>query len=413
MRRNQIYVGLEIGTSKVCIAVGEVKTDGTIKILGVGETPSRGVKKGEIIDSDAIEICIQDALLRAEDHSDVMIRSVFLSVTGEHIQSENKRGEHDIPLGQGVISLDDVDDAKEKARSLELPPQNIFLHSIVRRYFVDGQEAAYPAGMVGQKLEADYHIIHGVRSRIQNAIRSVRKIPLDVEDVVFGPIASAQVVLKHGDRGRGALVVDIGGGTTDYVLYNDGSVVATGCLPLGGDTLTSDLSIVTKIALHQAERLKRDHGSADPAHAHLEGMVSVEADSEFSGKEIEVALMNQVIQARLGEIFHLLKKRLSENQMLAAAGSGVFLTGGTSLLKGIDVLCGQVLELPVRRTSGQSVNGLTATFENPQYHTPIGLIRYAQILDGDRPAATPLTKLKQRLGSVLSGSKGTTSSSLP
>jgi cell division protein FtsA len=219
MSKSNIYAGLEIGTSKICVVVGEAKPDGAIRILGVGQAPSRGVRKGEIVDFETAQTCLHDALVRAEDRSDVMIKNVFLSVTGPHIESLNNRGRLTIPEDQNEITEDDLAEIKEIARDVAIPEHNVFLHSIVRHYLVDGQDKVVnPIGMLGRKLEADYHIIHGIRSRIQNTIRCVREIPLEVEDVVFAPIAAAQIVLNQTAKEQGALLIDIGGGTTDYVL---------------------------------------------------------------------------------------------------------------------------------------------------------------------------------------------------
>ena len=207
MPRSNIYAGLEIGTSKICVVVGEARSDGAIKILGVGQAPSRGVRKGEIVDFETAQTCLHDALVRAEERSDVMIKNVILSVTGPHIESLNNRGRLAIPEDQNEITEDDLAEIKEIARDVAIPEQNVFLHSMVRHYIVDGQDKVInPVGMLGRKLEADYHIIHGIRSRIQNTIRCVREIPLEVEDVVFAPIAAAQIVLNPVAKEQGALV---------------------------------------------------------------------------------------------------------------------------------------------------------------------------------------------------------------
>ena len=233
MAKSTIYAGLEIGTSKICVVIGEAKRDGTIKILGVGTAPSRGVRKGEIVDFQKVQTVLNDALVRAEEPSDVMIRTVFLGVTGGHIKSLNSRGAWRLAEDQGEITEDDVEEAKEIARNVEIPQDNVFLHSITRQYIVDGMEGVrQPIGREGRVLEADYHIIHGMRGRIQNAVKCVREVPLEVEDVVFTGIAAAQVVLNREAKSQGALMIDIGGGTADYVLYEDGMIAASGCVPI-------------------------------------------------------------------------------------------------------------------------------------------------------------------------------------
>jgi len=405
MARNNIYVGLEIGTSKMCCVVGEVKPDGNIKILGVGQAPSRGVRKGEICDFTTAQTCLHDALVRAEDRSDVMIRNVFLSVTGPHIQGLNNRGSYALPDGQDELTDEDLDEVKEIAREVSIPQHNVFLHSIIRHYFVDGQEGVvHPVGMQGSKLEADYHIIHGVRSRIQNSIRCVREIPLEVEDVVFASIASAQVVLNRESKNAGALVIDIGGGTSDYVVYADGVVSASGCVPIGGDHITNDLSIVLNLPLREAEKLKIMQGSAELFYGPEDKrMIQIEGDKTFGGASVERAVLNEVIHMRVREIMEHVLAEVQSAGMINKIAAGVYLTGGCSLLRGIDTITAEIFDMPVHRTNSVPVSGLNATFENPQYATPIGLIRYAQLLDEEAPAVSALARVRSRLSGIFGG----------
>lgn len=397
MSKSNIYVGLEIGTSKICVVVGEVKADGTIKILGVGQAPSRGVRKGEIVDFGTAQTCLHDALVRAEDRSDVMVRNVLLSITGAHIESLNNRGCIRIPDDQNEITHEDLEEVKEIARDVAIPQQNAFLHSIIQHYYVDGQDKVLnPVGMLGRKLEADYHIIHGIRNRIQNTIRCVREIPLEVEDVVFSAIASAQVVLNQESKKRGALVIDIGGGTVDYVLYADGAVTQSGSLGVGGDHITHDISIVLKIPLARAEKLKVEEGCATLEAVEGGEVIELAGDTRFVGKEINRSFLNEIIYMRSREILRLVKRELEPSGDLARVGSGIYLTGGCSLLKGLGKLTEEVFEMPVYRSNATAISGLTATFENPQYATPIGLIRYAQILESERPSGPVLGRLGRK-----------------
>ena len=406
MAQSTIYAGLEIGTSKFCLVVGEARSDGAIKILGVGQAPSRGVRKGEIVDFETAKTCLHDALVRAEQRSDVMIQNVILSVTGPHIESLNNRGRLSIPEDQSEITEDDLAEIKEIARDVAIPEQNVFLHSMIRHYIVDGQDKVInPVGMLGRKLEADYHIIHGIRNRIQNTIRCVQEIPLQVEQVVFAPVAAAMIVLNRQAKEQGALLVDIGGGTTDYVLYADGAIAQSGSLGLGGDHLTNDLALVLKVPLSRAEKLKLEEGSCLLEPSAIEGRVMLEGDAHIVGRSVEREMLNGVLASRLTEIFGLVRRRLEKGDGLTRCAAGVFLTGGTSLLPGVATLAEEVLGLPVHRPSTAPISGLTATFENPQYATPIGLIRYAQILESERPRRSPLSKLAGTVGSFFSGVK--------
>ena len=386
MASNNLMVGLEIGTSKICVVVGESRPDGTIKILGVGQTPSRGVRKGEIVDFETAMKCVHEAVVDAEQKSDVMIRSVYVAVAGSHLQSFNNRGCVTLPEDRDEIEDQDVEDVKTSAREVSIPAQNAFLHSIIQHYHVDGQDGVLsPVGMFGQKLEADFHIIHGVRTRIQNSIRCVKELPLDVEDVVFGALASAQVVLTQHQKDLGALVIDIGGGTTDYILYVEGAVKQSGSLAVGGDHITNDISMGLRIPMARAEKLKVEEGSCILGNCRPGETILLKDDSGFAGKEIERETLNTIIHMRVRESFELLKRRLDEEPFLNYLGAGVFITGGCSLLNGIDHLAGEVFELPAHVAHAQTMSGLTSAVENPQFATAIGLIKYAQVVQSDRP----------------------------
>ncbi len=386
MTGNDLIVGLEIGTSKICVVVGEGRADGAIKILGVGQAPSRGVRKGEIVDFETAMKCVHEAVVDAEQKSDVMIRSVYVAVAGSHIQSFNNRGCVVLPEDRDEIDDQDIEDVKISAREVSIPAQNAFLHSIIQHYHVDGQDGVLnPIGMLGEKLEADFHIIHGVRNRIQNTIRCVKELPLDVEDVVFSPLASAQVVVTQHQKNLGALVIDIGGGTTDYILYVDGAVKQSGILAVGGDHITNDISMGLRIPMTRAEKLKIEEGSVTLGNCLPGETIVLKDDSGFAGKEVERETLNTIIHLRLRECFELLKRQLEEESFINFTGAGIFITGGCSLLNGIDHLAEEIFEMPAHVAHAQTMSGLTSAFENPQFSTAIGLIKYAQAVQADRP----------------------------
>ncbi|MEM7599793.1 MAG: cell division protein FtsA [Verrucomicrobiota bacterium] len=402
MSISNIYVGLEIGTSKVCLVVGEVRSDGAIKILGVGQHPAAGVRKGEIVDSETVQTCLHDALKRAEERSEVEINQVFLAVTGNHVQSLNNRGAIRIADQQMEISAEDLEEVKKIARDVPLPAENGYIHSVIQHYYVDGQERVLnPVGMLGRKLEADYHIIHGVKTRIQNAIKCVREIALEVEDIVFSPVAAAQVVLTREAKNNGALLLDIGGGTTDYICFVDGAVEASGCVSIGGDHVTNDIALVLKIPLARAEKLKVTYGSAvvnpdDPAEVTVEGE---------TGIKVEQVLLNQIIQSRMTELLSVLAEDLRQRGLLVKLGSGIFLTGGSSLMRGLPELVEDIFEVSVAQGSADSMTGPSALFENPQYATPVGLIRYAQLLDEQRPKSKAFSKIGEQFEKIFGKSR--------
>jgi len=384
MAKSTIHVGLEIGTSKTCMVVGEVKADGSVKILGVGETKSVGVRKGEISDFHQVRTCVREALLEAEDVCDVEITSIILSVTGSHIKGENNRGMYRLPDGEGEVEEAHIQEADEIAQDIAMPSDNVYLLNVIRHYWLDGQQhITKPLGLLGKTLESDYHIIHGAKLRIQNSLKCVREIPLDVDAAVFAPIASAQIALNRESKDEGALVVDIGGGTTDYVLYLNGAIEASGCIAVGGDHITNDIHLVTHIPLSKAEQVKKTEGDASGDPAKSVGVVILEDEKGFPDIELKRQLLNDIIRGRLLETLELVKENLPDGA-LKNVGTGVFLTGGTSLMRGMGELANEVFELPVYRPEQPEVSGVQAYFRDPQYSTAVGLIRYAQIIEEEK-----------------------------
>ena len=382
-RRTKIHVGLEIGTSKTCLVVGEVKADSAVKILGIGETKSAGVRKGEIYDYSQARACLKDALAKAEDASDVEIGSVFLAVTGSHIQGVNNRGTFRLPDGEPVVGPEHVEEARTIARDVHIPQDHVYLHPITRNFWLDGLEhATSPVGLYGKTVEVDFHIVHGIGNRIQNSIKMVREMPLELDDVVFSPIATAQMALGREQRERGALIIDIGGGTTDYALYLGGVITASGCIPVGGDHVTNDIHLVTGLQFSKAERLKITEGNAAPG-ADSSGSAKLTDDRGFAEVEVARAVLNEVIRQRLEETLRLVRQRLPEGAV-ESIGAGIFLTGGTSLMRGFDELAYQVFGRDIYRPDLPELSGIQANFKDPRYATAIGLIRYAQILETER-----------------------------
>lgn len=389
-RRSKIHVALEIGTSKTCFVVGEVKPDTAVRILGIGTTKTAGVRRGEIYDPNQVRACLRDALAKAEEASDVEIGSVYLAVTGSHIQGVNNCGTFRLPEGQAVVAPEHVEEAKFIARDIHIPADHEHIHPIVRYFSLDGlRQGASPVGLFGRTVEVDYHIVHGVGNRIQNTVVLVRELALEVDDVVFSPIATAQMALTQENRERGALVIDIGGGTTDYALYLDGSIAASGCIPVGGDHVTNDLHLVTSLPFSAAEKLKINEGDASSDPARSVGMAKLGDDRVFAGKEIRRSVLNEVIRQRLEETLILVRERLPEGSV-GRLGAGVFLTGGTSQMRGFSELAFEVFGRDIYRPEPPAISGSQANFKDPSFATAIGLIRCAQILEAERrPRRSP------------------------
>ncbi len=386
MAKTKIHVGLEIGTSKTCMVVGEVKPDATVTIIGVGEVPSDGVVRGEIQDTAKVIQCVYDAWNQTQDHADVDIMTVYLSVTGQHIKGQNNRGTFRLPPDESIISPDHMEEVSEIARDVALGPDRFVLHRVPGLYSVDGQEnLTNPVGLTGRTLDIDCHIIHGIKSRITNSFRCVREVPLDIADVVFAPIATAQYVLNRKAKQAGALLIDMGAGTTDYVLYLDGQLVASGCVPLGGDHISNDIALMTGIPLAQAELVKKTEGDANSFTGKTNEMVHVRGiDQHMKPAAIERHVLNEIIRTRLVEIFNMVKASLPADTFTSRRCNGVYLCGGASLMRGVGELASQVYGVPISRPT-YSEEDTPSYMADPRLCTALGLIRYAQILDAELP----------------------------
>ena len=329
---------------------------------------------------------MREAIADAEEKGDVTIKAVFAGVTGSHIQSFNNRGCVNLPEDREEIDETDCEDVAISARDVNIPQQNAFLHTILQHYYVDGQEGVLnPISMLGRMLEADFHIIHGVGNRIRNTVRCIKELGIEVEDVVFNGYASAQAILTQQQKNLGAMVIDIGGGTTDYVIYVDGAVKQSGVLAVGGDHITNDISMGLRIPMAKSERLKIEEGDATLGNALPGEAIYLKDETGFAGREVERETLNTIIHYRLREIFELLKRAVDSEPYLPMLGAGIVITGGCSQLRGIGPLAQDVFNVPVTVAHAKSTSGLIAAAENPQFSTAIGLLRYGQAAYANRP----------------------------
>jgi cell division protein FtsA len=392
---SNIIVGLEIGTSKVCAVVGELNADGVLNVVGLGQSRSRGVRKGEIADLAQAEEDVRNAIVEAEQMADVEIRSVFLGVTGGHVRGFNNRGMHPVVSADREISEDDVQDVIKNAKAINLPTENSVIHAIRQHFFVDGQDGVTnPVGMLGSRLEVDVHVVHGITNRLQNSIRLVKGLQLEVEDIVFNGLASSLALLTAEQKELGALVIDIGGGTTDFVVYADGVIKHTGAIAVGGDHVSNDLAYGLKVPLSRAEKLKLEHGSAIMDPESKGQTVTITNELGLVMKVINVEHLRQIMSLRLEEIFQLIAQDLEQAGLADYLRSGVFLCGGCSRIPNISKLGEQMLQMPVATGQTTSISGLKSALDQPEFVTAIGLAKFGSFKSRKREGKSLVAGIK-------------------
>ncbi len=378
---SNIIVGLEIGTSKICAVVGEFNENGVLNIVGVGQARSRGVRKGEIVDAVACEEDVRNAIVEAEEMSNAEIRSVYLGVTGGHIRGLNNRGVHPVVSADREIVEEDVQDVIKNAKAINLPTGNTCIHTVRQKFLVDGQDGIVnPVGMFGSRLEVDVHVVHGNFNRLQNPIRVVKGLQIEVEEIVFTGLASSLALLTKEQKELGALVIDIGGGTTDYVVYADGIVKHTGVLAVGGDHISNDLGYGLKVPLGRAEQLKVQHGSAIVADTVVTGQ-TVELPNEFglAGKSVDLENLRSIMAARIDEIFQLIEDDLAQHDLLDYLRSGVFISGGGARIADIQTSASKIFHLPTHLGKANSIAGLKSALDQPEFAAAIGLVKFGSM----------------------------------
>ena len=384
-------VGIEIGTSKVLAMVGEFREDGIVTITGLGEKSASGVQKGQITDSTNALQCVRAVLEMAEARSNVSIREVLLAVSGAHIKGFVNRGTIAVYDTESGITDDDVEEAKEVARNVSLPEERLVLHSISQHFSIDGQHRVMrPEGMAGGQLSHDMLILHGVRNRLNDAIMVVDKLHVDVHDMACSGLCSALAVLTPEQKRSGAIVIDIGGGTTDYVAYAEGVVAAAGVLSVGGDHITNDIGIAFSVPTTQAEGLKLDDGSAIVEKSPDPATISLAAEGGFPGRTINVRSLHTVIHLRCEEIMKKILDRLKEADVLHHVGAGLVLTGGSAHMRGMTVLAEKVFGLPCIIGKPLNVSGLATATAGPEYATVSGLVQYGFRSGRGPGGSTPL-----------------------
>lgn len=375
--RSSTVVGLDIGTSKVCAVVGEINDSGALNIVGLGQSKSHGVRKGEIVDMNAAQENVRNAIVEAEQMADLEIRSVYLGVTGAHIRGFNNRGFHPVASVDREIMSEDVDDAIKNAKTLNLPSENRIIHVVRQHFLIDGQEGVLnPVGMFGAKVEVDVHVVHGSFNRLQSPIKAVKALQLEVDDIVFNGIASALALLNTQQKELGSLIIDMGSGITEYAVYTRGVIKHTGVLSVGGDHISNDLAYGLKVPMGRAEQLKVDYGAAMLDEKSKGQSIAISNDLGIHEKNISLEHLRRIMSVRIEEVFEIIAEDLESAGLLELIREGVFLCGGCSRIPNIQKLATRVFGLPAHIGKTSSVSGLKSALDQPEFATAIGLARF-------------------------------------
>ena len=377
MSDSQIIVGLEIGTSKICVVVGEVSDTQVANIIGLGQCKSRGVRKGEIVDASVVEEDVRNAIVEAEHMADVEIQSVFLGVTGSHMRGFNNTGVHPVVSADREINDADIQDVIKNAKAVNLPSDHSVIHVIRQHFRVDGQDGVLnPEGMLGAKMEVDVHVVSGRYNRLQNPIRLVSGLHLQVENIAFNGLASSLATLSTEQKELGTLVIDLGAGTTEYAIYSGGVIKHTGVLAVGGDHVSNDLAYGLKVPLGRAEQLKVDNGSAVIEPDSNNRLMDLSTDNIIPGKKINLNHLEMIMSMRLREIFELIANDIEKGGLVNYLRAGVVLCGGGARTPHITKLARDVFNLPAAIGRSSTVSGIKNALDEPEFSTSIGLIKF-------------------------------------
>ena len=395
MSSRRIITGLDIGTTKICTIIAEVTSNEDFEIIGIGFSPSKGLKKGVVVDIDKASNAIRESINKAQIMAGIEVESAFIGIAGSHISSINNHGVVAVSGDEKEITENDIDRVMEAAQIISLPAEEEIIHVIPREFIVDGHKGIKdPLGMSGVRLEVETHIVKGSSTSIQNLVKSVIRAGIEVDDIVLEPLASSKSVLTEDEKELGVILVDIGGGTTDIVVFHEGSIVATYVLPVGGNHVTHDIAIGLRTPISEAEKLKIHYGTTlNPVNNDEEdngrnNYIEVLSASGENKREIPRSMLTNVIEPRTSEMYEMINRQIYSAGPKDLTPAGVVLTGGASLLDGSAELAEGVFDLPVRLGKPDYVYGLSDVIDDPLYKdkdgkipkaifsTVIGLIEY-------------------------------------
>lgn len=368
-----LIVGLDIGTSKIVAIVAELQPEGTLKVIGLGQHASRGLKKGVVVNIDSTVQAIQRALEEAELMADCKITTVFTGIAGSHIKSLNSHGM--VKIKDAEVSQADVDRVIETARAIALPSDQQILHILTQEFIIDGQEdVREPHGMSGMKLEVKVHIVTGAVAAAQNIVKCIKRCGLDVSDLILQPLASSMAVLTEDEKELGVCLVDIGGGTTDIAVFKQGAIRHTAVVPIAGDQITNDVAVAFRTPTQAAEEIKIKHGCALRQLADSREVVEVPGVDGRDPRQLSVQTLAEVIEPRVVELYEFVLGELRRSGMEEMIASGIVITGGSALMRGMVELGEEIFHMPVRLGKPRYVGGLSEVVGNPRYATGVGLV---------------------------------------
>jgi cell division protein FtsA len=373
-KRDELIVGLDIGTTKIAAIVGEVTEEG-IDIIGIGTAPSRGLRKGVVVNIDATVQSIEKAIEEAEHMAGCEITSVYAGIAGGHIKGLNSHGT--VAVKDKEVRDGDIARVIESAKAVAIPMDREIIHVLPREYVVDEQDGIRePLGMAGVRLEAKVHIVTAAVTSAQNIVKCCNRCGLQVADIVLEPLASAEAVLHEDEKELGVALIDIGGGTTDIALFTEGAIVHTSVLPIGGNHLTNDIAVGLRTPLESAEKIKQKYGCALTSLIDADETIEVPSVGGRSPRVLPRSVLGEILMPRVEEIFEYVRKEIVKAGFEDMLASGAVLTGGTTVLEGMAELAEEVLGLPARRGAARNIGGLVDVVKSPSYATGVGLVQY-------------------------------------
>jgi len=372
--KDNLIVGLDIGTTKICAIVGHLTHDG-IDIVGIGKVPSKGLRKGVVINIEATVEAVRQALQEAELMAGCEIKSVFVGIAGGHIKGFNSQGV--IAIKNREVSSEDIQRVIDAAKAIAIPMDREVIHILPQEFIIDDQDGIKePLGMNGVRLEAKVHIVTGAVASAQNIIKSCNRAGVDVADIVLEQLASSEAVLTPDEKELGVVILDIGGGTTDIAIYSEGAIKHTAVLSLGGNHLTNDIAVGLRTPTGDAEKIKQDYGCCLTSMVGKEETIEVPSVGGRETRQLSRQLLAEILEPRVEEIFTLANREIIKSGFEDLVASGVVLTGGSAILPGMPELAEQVFNLPVRRGLPVDIGGLSDVVNSPIYATGVGLLKY-------------------------------------